>query len=183
MALLPFPNIKPQTTEWSLYVPKSKFESRNGAYLEKIRAVPKWRVSLTFTNVRASLIELQILVDKMKLGDTCTFSPCFGATNNISGTVTTVGSSSGSQLIITGLAGVVHAGTYFQIGGELKRTTATRAGNGTVYFQPALRQTFAAGTPINFVNPNCAFRLATEDTGSLSVGIGLEALGLDLIEV
>lgn len=184
MALLAFPaGICPQTQVWSMYAPKNRFESGSGAVLEKPVMIPRWRVSMTFFKLRDDLKLLEVLIDRLKTGDTVAV-PYFARPIiiGLSGTVRANGAASGSQFNVDGFTGVIKAGDFFQIGGELKRVIEDRNGAGLLKFVPALRGAHADNTIIATTNPSCAFTLAGDETGSINSVPGFSTIGLDLIE-
>lgn len=86
------------------------------------------------------------------------------------------GSQTGSSLVTTGWTagqtGIMKAGDYFQVNGELKMVTVDAnsdgSGNATIQFQPALRSSPANGASITVNNPKCLMMLTDDGQASWS---------------
>jgi hypothetical protein len=185
MALLAWPaGLCPQAMTWSLYGPKNRFATLQGKVQEKPNAAPKWRVSMTFRGTQRELSALEVLIDRLKTGDTVAVYNFRRMTiPGVTGTVRINGTFPvGKTFNVDGFTGTIKAGDFFQVGGELKRVTADRAGIGALNFVPSTRQVYADNTVLTYTNPNCAFTLADDETGTLSATPGWDSIGLDLIE-
>ena len=99
------------------------------------------------------------------------------------------GSQTGSALDIDGLPtsanGVIKAGDWFEINGELKRVIAdvnsNASGQGYIMFEPQLRASPTDNTPVIFRSPMGRFLLAEEVSWQTRPGT-LSDLSIDLVE-
>lgn len=99
------------------------------------------------------------------------------------------GSQTGSALDIDGLPtstnGVIKAGDWFEINGELKRVIAdvntNASGQGYIMFEPQLRTSPADNTPVIFRSPMGRFLLSEESGWQTRPGT-LSDLTIDLVE-
>ena len=73
----------------------------------------------------------------------------------------------------TSQTGILKAGDYFQVNGELKMVTADcnsdGSGNATISFTPALRDSPANNATITVTNPKCIMRLDSDDQSTWDV--------------
>lgn len=60
-------------------------------------------------------------------------------------------------------AGDIQSGQHFSIGGRLYRVRTFDADTGTMTFRPPLREAVSAGDPLNFDDPVCRMRLASDN--------------------
>jgi len=100
------------------------------------------------------------------------------------------GSQTGSALLIDGLpvssAGLLRAGDWMEVGGELKRLTAdlNTDSTGTAYalFEPGLRNSPADNAPVIFRNPMGRFLLSDESVGWRTTPGIISDIELTLVE-
>lgn len=100
------------------------------------------------------------------------------------------GSQSGTALLIDGLpassAGLLRAGDWMEVGGELKRLTAdlNTDSTGTAYamFEPGLRNSPADNAPVMFRTPMGRFLLSDESVGWRTAPGILSDIELNLVE-
>ena len=129
----------------------------------------RWMLTATLpVMTRAQFAEWQAFLLKLN-GSSKTFygfdPDALVPRGNITGSTTLVNGASqtGSSLTIDGLAantnGILLPGDYFTVGGELKMVTAplnsNGSGEGTVYFQPAMRSSPADDAPLTLQGATC----------------------------
>ena len=86
--------------------------------------------------------------------------------HNSTATATTSGASVIRAESLTASSSAISAGEYFQVGDYLYMVTADKdSGEGTLEFQPPLRQEVASGTALDFTFPQSIWRMASNDVG------------------
>ena len=162
--------LRPATVAWGLLVPQQIGRSAfDGSVQAQTIGTPRWEFTITTGVIRPDEVPLwEALTDNL-----------FGAVNRVrawdwrregplgpaTGTPTVRVTGSGSTLQTQGwtanVTGILKAGSYMGINGELKRLTADldtdSLGRGTVSFVPPTRQPAPAGTSIVLVKPTALF--------------------------
>jgi len=140
-----------------------------------VQTASQWQLEFTFPVMRASKAESVAAWINSLYGQIGSFLyyPRQSFTSALTGrNLAKAGYAYGSAINATGWtangASGLRLGQYFNIGNQLLQITSAAAsadGSGQVLieFQPELRETFAAGTAINFATPSIPLRLTTSD--------------------
>jgi len=141
-----------------------------------------WVASYTLSpRTRAEIAAVQAFLVALR-GQANTFYGYDPAARTPQGTATGTplvkgGSQTGTSLTTdgwtAGVTGIMKAGDYFSVGGELKMVTADAnsdgSGNATISFEPALRNSPADNAPLTVTNPTCTMRLIDDEQAGWDV--------------
>ena len=176
-------NLRPASVDWSLIVPqsigRSVFDSSDQA---QTIGAPRWAFTIT-TGVRklsevpeweALIHKLRGKVNRVRCWDWRREAPLGVATGAPMVRLLATGASLTSEGWTPNTAGILKAGSYFSVNGELKLLTATvnsdASGRATLSFEPPLRASAPAGAPLLLVKPTAAFVLMTDRPGMAQEG-------------
>lgn len=76
-----------------------------------------------------------------------------------------------SMTVTVNYAGDIEPGQHFSLGERLYRVRSFDADTGAMTFRPPLREAVAAGDPLNFDDPVCLMRLASDDAMNLELAL------------
>lgn len=76
-----------------------------------------------------------------------------------------------SMTVTVNYAGDIEPGQHFSLGERLYRVRTFDAGTGAMTFRPPLREAAAAGDALNFDDPVCLMRLASDDAMNLELSL------------
>lgn len=177
MTTLTFPSIIPNSTEWSLQSNTQQHRSPLSGTIQTLElAGARWSASLRFDSLTQSdartmmafLVQLRGGAGRFYLYDHSLPVPRGTAT----GTPLVNGASqTGTSLTTDGwtinITGILKAGDYIGVNGELKMVTADCNSNGsgqcTVTFEPPLRSSPADNAAITVTRPTCTMMLTGDD--------------------
>ncbi|TIN10381.1 hypothetical protein [Mesorhizobium sp.] len=76
-----------------------------------------------------------------------------------------------SMTVTVNYAGDIEPGQHFSLGERLYRVRSFDADTGAMTFRPPLREAVADGDPLNFDDPVCLMRLASDDAMNLELAL------------
>jgi hypothetical protein len=168
--------LRPKSVEWQgPIVPQAVSRSVfDGGVQAQVLGAPRWAFNITTGVVPLALVpEWEAFIQRLR-----------GATNRVrawdwrreaplgpaGGTpvvrVSALGATVATEGWTPGVAGILRAGSYLGVGGELKRLSVTAdsdsLGRATLAFEPPLRAAPTVGSAIALVKPTAVFYLTTE---------------------
>ena len=184
MATLNFPDIVPDSAEWTITYNTQVFESDlNGAIQTAELPGARWSASLTFSNrqgrdareLRAFLAQLKGRAGRFWLTPS-DWEP-LGTADGIP-QVSVAASAGATSVSTTGWTAeqpeALLAGDHIEINGELKIVTATVAadinGDATIQFAPPARTDFTVGMEVETSEPRALMALADDDQAAWNIG-------------
>lgn len=187
--------LRPASVDWGLFVPQSVGRSAfDGSAQATTLGPPRWFFSVdTGALRRAELPAWEAFIDRLQAGthrtrawDWRREAPLGVAT----GTPLVRVAGSGVTLQTKGwtpsTAGILLAGTYFRVNGELKRLVldadADGSGHAALQFKPPLRATAAVDLPLTLVKPTAVFMLTDERVSFAQQGARFPGRTLNFVE-
>lgn len=176
--------LRPASVEWGLVVPQLAARSTfDGSVQAQTIGAPRWFVNIETGPLKAvdvpqweALIQrLRGGVNRLNLWDWRRESALGVATGTpLVKTTVTGGNVVASKGWTASVTGILLAGTYLGIGGELKRLSldadSDGAGDATLTFEPPLRGTATVNTSIVKSKPKALFVLTTSRPGMRQQG-------------
>lgn len=166
--------LRPSKVEWGLFVPQATGRSPfDGTVQAQTVGAPTWFFTvetgaLRFEEVpqwEAFIQRLRGMVNRTRAWDWRRESPLGVATGTPSVRVAGTGAQLDTQGWTPNVAGILLAGSYMGINGELKRLSQTinsdSLGRATITFEPPLRLQAPLAAPITLVKPTAVFMLMT----------------------
>lgn len=162
--------LRPATVEWGLLVPQRMGRSVfDGSVQAQTIGMPRWEFTITTGVILASEVpaweaftdQLEGAVNRVRAWDWRREAPLGVATGTPTVRVASTGASLQTEGWTPSIAGILLAGSYLGINGELKRLSATidsdSLGRATITFAPPLRALAPVGTPLLLVKPKALF--------------------------
>jgi hypothetical protein len=168
-------SLRPASVDFGLIVPqligRSTFDG--SAYADTMGA-PRWAVTIT-TGPRklsempaweALIDRLRGGVNRVRLWDWRREAPLGVATGTPTVRVAGTGASLQLEGWTAGVAGILLAGSYFRVNGELKKLMVSMDSDGsgrcTAQFEPPLRAQAPAGAPLLLAKPTATFVMTSD---------------------
>ena len=165
--------LRPASVEWELVTPQLIGRSAfDGSAEADTLGAARWGFTITTGAMKRSEVpeweafigRLRGMVNRARCWDWRREGPIGVATGAPTVRVATTGFGGASlelQGWTAGVAGILRAGSYLGINGELKRLSQTinsdGSGRSTISFEPPLRAPVAAATPVFLVKPTALF--------------------------
>lgn len=167
--------LRPATVEWGLVVPQLLGRSSfDGSVQAQMMGAPRWVFSIS-TGARtraeaaaweAHVLRLRGMVNRVRCWDWRREAPLGPATGTPVVRLAGTGASLATEGWTPGVTGILQAGSYLGINGELKLLTETISsdalGRATVQIEPPLRAQAPAGAPLILAKPTATFVLVTD---------------------
>ncbi len=167
--------LRPESVDWGLFFPQAEGRSAfDGSTQAGTMGAPRWFFTATTGPMKGSEVpeweafigRLRGKVNRARVWDWRREAPLGVAT----GTPTVRVAGSGASLALQGwtpnVAGILLAGSYMGINGELKRLSVTvdsdSLGRCTVQFEPPMRFAVGVGVAVELVKPTAKFVMASE---------------------
>ncbi|MFN3303039.1 MAG: hypothetical protein ACK44A_04890 [Roseateles sp.] len=167
--------LRPASVEWQLIVPQLQGRSVfDGSSYAETMGAPRWAFSVTTGPRKLSEVpaweaffdRLRGGVNRVRAWDWRREAPLGVATG--APVVRVAGSGASLQLEgwTAGVTGILLAGSWFRVNGELKRLSVSMNSDGfgrsTAQFEPPLRAVAPAGAPLLLVKPTATFVMTSE---------------------
>jgi hypothetical protein len=196
MAIIDWPDaLRPASVEWGLVWPQAVGRSSfDGSAQATTIGAPRWAFTvetgpLRFTEVpqwEAFVDRLRGKVNRARAWDWRREAPLGVAT----GTPVVAATGSGSSVLTSGwtpsITGILLAGSWMGINGELKRLSADISSNGagqaTATFEPPLRASAPEAGAITLVKPTALFQLVSDRPGMKQAGARNPGMTLQFME-
>lgn len=162
--------LRPASVEWGLIVPQLQGRSAfDGSSYAETMGAPRWAFMVSLGARKLSEIpawesfidRLRGSVNRVRVWDWRREAPLGVATGAPVVRVAGTGTSLQLEGWTAGVAGILLAGSYFKVNGELKRLSVSvdsdGAGRCTVQFEPPLRAQAPVGAPLTLVKPTATF--------------------------
>lgn len=170
------PALRPKSVEWQgPIVPQAISRSVfDGGVQAQVLGAPRWAFTITTGVVRldevpeweAFIQRLRGAVNRVRAWDWRREAPLGPATGTPVVRVSALGATLATEGWAPNVSGILRAGSYLGVGGELKRLSAAASsdslGRATLAFEPPLRAAPTVGSAIVLVKPTAAFYLTTE---------------------
>ena len=168
--------LRPKSVEWQgPIVPQAISRSVfDGGVQAQVLGAPRWAFTITTGVVplaqvpewEAFIQRLRGAVNRVRAWDWRREGPLGPATGTPVVRVSALGATLATEGWTPSVAGILRAGSYLGVGGELKRLSVTAdsdaLGRATLSFEPPLRAAPAVGTTVYLVKPTAVFYLTTE---------------------
>lgn len=167
--------LRPASVDWGLFFPQAEGRSAfDGSVQAATIGAPRWFFTVTTGPMRAVEVpeweafigRLRGKVNRARAWDWRREAPLGVATGSPNVRVAGTGSSLALQGWTPNVNGILKAGSYMGINGELKRLSVTldsdSLGRCTAFFEPPLRSTVAVAEPVILVKPTAKFVLTSE---------------------
>lgn len=167
--------LRPASVDWGLIVPQEVARSTfDGSMQAATLGPPRWAFTLTTGPIKLADVPLwEALVDqlfggvnRLRVWDFRREAPLGVATGTPTVRVSATGSTLATQGWTASTAGILLAGSYFGVNGELKRLTVDAASDGsgraTLSFVPPLRAAPAVSAALTLTKPKALFVLTSE---------------------
>lgn len=167
--------LRPASVEFGLIVPQLTGRSSfDGSTYAETMGAPRWALTVTLGPRKlAEMPAWEALVDRLRgrvnrvrAWDWRREEPLGVATGAPTVRVAGMGSSLQLQGWTPNVTGILLAGSYFQVNGELKKLTVSMdsdaSGYCTAQFEPPLRAQAPAGSPLILVKPTTTFALSSD---------------------
>lgn len=196
MAIIDWPDVlRPASVEWGLFWPQALGRSSFDGSAQAITiAAPRWHFTVETGPIRfAEVPQWEAFVDRLRgrvnrarAWDWRREAPLGVAT----GTPVVGATGSGSSILTAGwtpsVSGILLAGSYMGINGELKRLSADISSNGsgqaTATFEPPLRASAPAAGAITIVKPTALFVLVSDRPTMKQQGARNPGMSLQFME-
>lgn len=175
--------LRPATVSWGLLVPQQIGRSAfDGSVQAQTIGVPRWEFTITTGVVLASELPLwEALTDKLfgavnrvRVWDWRREAPLGPATGTPNVRVAAAGDELQTQGWTANVTGILKAGSYIGINGELKRLhtdlNSDASGRGTIKFVPPMRAVAPLSTPLVLVKPTALFVMTSGKPDFLQEG-------------
>jgi hypothetical protein len=187
--------LRPASVDWGLLVPQAVGRSVfNGTAQVTTLGAPCWAFTIDTGALRRSeLPQWEALIDLLQGGtgrlrcwDWRREAPLGVATGTPLVRVAGAGASLQTKGWTPNVAGILLAGSYFSVNGELKRLVAdassNASGHATLYFKPPLRNQAAVDQPLTLVKPTAVFMLTDERVSWAQEGARFPGRSLSFME-
>lgn len=168
--------LRPKSVEWQgPIVPQAISRSVfDGSVQAQLLGAPRWAFTITTGVVPLALVpeweafiqRLRGAVNRVRAWDWRREAPLGVATGAPTVRVSALGATLQTQGWTASVAGILKAGSYLGVGGELKRLSVTAdsdsLGRATLAFEPPLRAAPAVASAITLVKPTALFYLTTD---------------------
>jgi hypothetical protein len=168
-------SLRPATVEWGLFFPQAEGRSAfDGSTQAGTMGAPRWFFTATTGVMKGSEVpeweafigRLRGKVNRARVWDWRREAPIGVATGTPNVRVAGSGSSLALQGWTPSISGILRAGSYMGINGELKRLSVTADsdidGRCTVQFEPPMRFQASVSTPIELIKPTAKFVMTSE---------------------
>lgn len=162
--------LRPASVKWELVTPQLMGRSAfDGSVEAETMGAPRWGFSITTGPIRrvdlpaweAFIGQLSGMVNRVRCWDWRREAPLGVATGTPTVRVAGTGASLAVQGWTASVPGILQAGSYMSINGELKRLSVTidsdASGRATIAFMPPLRAQAPAGAPLLLTKPTALF--------------------------
>jgi hypothetical protein len=167
--------LRPASVDWGLFVPQMVGRSAfDGSAQATTLGPPRWFFTANTGAMRRAEVPLwEAFIDRLQGGtnrarahDWRREAPLGVATGTPLVRVSAAGATLATKGWTPGVTGILLAGSYFSVGGELKRLTldasSDGSGHATLTFKPPLRAAPAVDVPLVLAAPTALFMLTTE---------------------
>lgn len=167
--------LRPASVEWGLIVPQLTGRSSfDGSSYAETMGAPRWAFSITLGPRKLSELpaweahidRLRGAVNRTRAWDWRREAPLGMATGAPAVRVASAGSSLQLQGWTPSVAGILLAGSYFLVNGELKKLTASMNsdadGRSVAQFEPPLRAQAPVAAALTLVKPTATFVMTSE---------------------
>lgn len=167
--------LRPESAEWTLIVPQSGAASVfDGSQQTQLLAPPRWACTITTGPIRlaeaprweATLQRLRGRINRTRLWDWRREAPLGTPAGAPVVAVSALGNTLATAGWLPGVAGVLLAGSWVGINGELKRLSldanSDNAGAAVLTFEPPLRSAPPVGTALVLTKPTVPCVLTTD---------------------
>lgn len=167
--------LRPASVEWGLFVPQTSARSAfDGSVEANTLGAPRWWFTITTGAMRRDeLPQWEALIDaldgrvnRVRAWDWRRELPLGAASGSPVVRVAGDGASLQTQGWTPSIAGILRAGSYMGINGELKRLAQTidsdASGRATIRFKPPMRAQAPAGVPLVLAKPTALFQMTSE---------------------
>lgn len=167
--------LRPASVEWALITPQLVGRSAfDGTAQADTLGAPRWAFTITTGAMRrdeapeweAHILRLRGMVNRVRCWDWRREAPIGVATGAPVVRVAGLGASLAVEGWTPSVGGILRAGSWMGINGELKLLTESidsdALGRATIKFEPPLRASVAVGTPLILAKPTAKFMLTTE---------------------
>lgn len=167
--------LRPASVEWGLIVPQLTGRSAfDGSSYADTMGAPRWAFAITLGPRKLSEIpawealvdRLRGRVNRVRVWDWRREAPLGVATGAPTVRVAGTGSSLQLQGWTPSVAGILLAGSYIQVNGELKKLTVSMdsdaLGRCTAQFEPPLRAQAPANAPLMLAKPTSTFVMTSD---------------------
>ncbi len=183
--------LRPATVDWGLTIPQMMGRSAfDGTVQAQTMGAPRWVFSITTGVVRhdevplweALVDQLDGAVNRVRCWDWRREAPIGPATGTPVVRVSAAGVSLATEGWTPGVAGILQAGSYVGVNGELKRLVVTAnsdgSGRATLVLRPPLQAAPPVATPLVLIKPTALFvmtsqRPSMQQQGARSTGMTL----------
>lgn len=166
---------RPASVDWGLIVPQLQGRSAfDGSVQTDVMGAPRWAFTVTLgprklselPGIEAFFNRLRGGVNRVRAWDWRRESPLGPATGAPVVRLASAGSCLELQGWAPGVAGILRAGSWFSVNGELKQLSVDMSsdavGRSTALFEPPLRAAAPAGAPLLLVKPTARFVMTNE---------------------
>lgn len=167
--------LRPASVDWGLIVPQESARSIfDGSLQTQPMSAPRWALTMTTGPMRLTEVPLwEALVDqldgavnRLRVWDHRRETPLGVATGTPLVRVSALGNTLATQGWAAGVTGILRAGAWVGVNGELKRLVADADSDGSGYatlsLRPALRVAPAVAVPLILTKPTALFVMTTE---------------------
>ncbi len=188
--------LRPESVDWAPVVPQVGTRSLTDPAVQTVGiSFPRWRVTVSTGAMRASeapkweafINRLRGRIHRARFWDWRREAPLGVATGSPTVRVNATGDTVELQGWTPNVTGILLAGSWMGINGELKQLVADISsdalGRATASFEPPLRATAPAGGAVVLVKPTALFVLQTESPGWEQSGARYPAKTLTFEEV
>jgi hypothetical protein len=188
--------LRPASVDWGLVIPQSLGRSTfdTSTQAQTIGA-PRWAFSITTGVLRhdevplweALVDQLDGAVNRLRCWDWRREAPIGVATGTPTVRVSAAGVSLATQGWTPGVAGILRAGSWVGVNGELKRLSVTAdsdaSGYATLVLRPPLQAAPLVGTPLVLTKPTALFVMTTQRASMPQQGARSTGWTLDFEQV
>lgn len=187
--------LRPAGVDWGLFVPKMIGRSAfDGSVQSTTLGPPRWFFTIdTGPLRRVELPQWEALIDllhdgnqRLRVWDWRREAPLGVATGTPLVRVAATGTTLQTKGWTANVTGILLAGTYFSVNGELKRLVAdassNASGHATLFFRPPLRAQAAVDLPLTLVKPTAVFMLTDDRVSFAQQGARFPGRSLSFME-
>jgi hypothetical protein len=167
--------LRPASVEWSLAIPQAGARSTfDGSLQTQPMGPPRWEFSIAVGPVtREDAVQWEVFLRRLRgrmnrarAWDWRREAPLGVATGTPTVRVASAGATLQTEGWTPSTAGILLAGSYFSVHGELKLllqdASSDASGRATLAFEPPLRDTAPVGAALVLAKPTAVFVLTTE---------------------
>lgn len=183
--------LRPASVEWGLITPQMLGRSAFDASVQaQTMGAPRWAFTITTGVLRhdevplweALIDQLDGAVNRVRAWDWRREAPLGPATGTPTVRVSAAGVSLATEGWTPGVTGILRAGSWVGVNGELKRLSVTAdsdgSGRATLVVRPPLRAAPPVGATVSLVKPTAVFVMTTQrpsmpQQGARSTGLTL----------